>query len=381
MKVLIIIPAFPINLENIKGGVNSALSNLLKGFASANIDVRIVSFNREISELLKISYSPNIDIYYTPEGKMPHVFNFLFKGSKSIKKHIQEFNPTIVHYAMSGYILMTKVFGLLNKVDVVTIHGVPFREAKTKINLKEKLVYYTNGIVERLLCPKNVIHISSYSHALYSNRSTDHFTIIPNAIGLEYFKMPLKKGTSNKLIYIGTIEARKNILFILKTLKVLNNKGVFFSLTVLGGFTDDTYKNEVIEFINENHLQEFVTFYGWQEQVKLLEILRQSDILILSSKQETLPMVIAEAMSAGKVVVSSNVGGIPEMIKNDEDGFLFDNSSTDNLIPILERLYNNDVLVEKIQLQARNRAMETYNCERVANKTLSFYKLVTQSNF
>ena len=54
MKVLIIIPAFPINLENIKGGVNSALSNLLKGFASANIDVRIVSFNREISKLLKI---------------------------------------------------------------------------------------------------------------------------------------------------------------------------------------------------------------------------------------------------------------------------------------------------------------------------------------
>ena len=132
MKVLIIIPEFPINLENIKGGVSSALSNLLNGFSHSDILLKVVSFNRDINGLVVINYSPNIEINYVPEGKFPHVFNFIFKGSFVIKKYIKEFNPDIIHYAMSGYILLTKIFGLSNKVHLVTIHGIAFFEAKQK---------------------------------------------------------------------------------------------------------------------------------------------------------------------------------------------------------------------------------------------------------
>lgn len=93
MKVLIIVPGFPINVEDIKGGVYSALSNLLIGFANANIAVRVVSFNREISEPLVTNYSHNIAIHYTPEGKLPYVFNFIFKGSAVIKNTPRNLTP------------------------------------------------------------------------------------------------------------------------------------------------------------------------------------------------------------------------------------------------------------------------------------------------
>ncbi len=372
MKVLVIIPEFPLNLENIQGGVSSALSNLLYGFSHSDITVTVVSFNRNIKKLIVINYSPNIEINYVPEGKFPHVFNFLFKGSFVIKKYIRQFNPDIVHYAMSGYILLTKVFGLSGKVYLVTVHGIAFLEAKQKKELKQKLVCYTNGIVEKLLCPKNIIHISKYSLSLF-NKKKDNITIIPNAIHPGYFKLPLKIVTNNKLVFVGGIDANKNILYLLKTLKVLVQKKFLFSLDVLGDYIDAAYKQEVLSFIQENKLEKYITFHGWVNQQRLQQVLTQSDILIVCSKQETLPMVIAEAMSAGKVVVSSSVGGIPEMITHESDGFLYDLANVESLVCTLERLHNNSKLVQQIQSGAREKVLVKYSSKHVAEKTISWY--------
>lgn len=134
----------------------------------------------------------------------------------------------------------------------------------------------------------------------------------------------------------------------------------------------------MLSYIKNNSLERHVSFYGWVLQQKLQAVLAQSDILMVSSKQETLPMVIAEAMSAGKVVVSSNVGGIPEMVTHGEDGFLYNISAVENVLLILEQLHNNNILVQQIQARAKRKAMDTYHCDIVAQKTIAFYKLLLQ---
>ena len=242
-------------------------------------------------------------------------------------------------------------------------------------SIKEKFVFYTNGFVELLLCPRNIIHISIYSQAFYGDKNK-RIVIIPNAINPKYYKLPIKNKTDNKLLYVGSIDSNKNILFLLNVFKTLIHKQLLFTLEVLGGFADVTYEEEVLKFIKVNNLEKYIKLYGWITQEKLQEVLSQSDILIVSSKQETLPMVIAEAMSAGKVVICSSVGGIPEMVTHEKDGYLFNVSATENVIPILEKLYNNNKLVQQIQTAARERAIQTYHGDKVAQKTISFYKLL-----
>ena len=87
-------------------------------------------------------------------------------------------------------------------------------------------------------------------------------------------------------------------------------------------------------------------------------------------------MVIAEAMSAGKVVVSSITGGTPEMITDNIDGFLFDLLRKEKVISILEKLYDNNLLIQKIQVKAREKAVSLYHSDRVAKKTIDFYELL-----
>ena len=376
MKILIVIPAFPVNLQHIKGGVHSALVNLLDGFSGVDVWIRVLSFNRELATPMVVNYATNIAIHYLPEHKsFPHVFNFMWKGAAAVKTHIADFNANLVHYAMSGYILFTKLFRL-PVVQLVTIHGMAFREAKQKKTIKERLVWYSNGFTESLLCPENRIHLSNYARQLFGNSSFGYSAIIPNAVSLGYFNLPIKNTTHNQLLYVGSIDANKNILLLLQSLTILAAKNILFNLSVLGDFTDEGYKAIVVDFIKKNKLDNQVIFFGWTPQPALQEKLAAADIVVVCSRQESLPMVIAEAMSAGKVVVASGVGGIPEMISDGEDGFIFNASVTNSLVDKLELLYNNNKLLVKIQNAAKAKAASVYHCTRVAQQTKAFYELL-----
>jgi glycosyltransferase involved in cell wall biosynthesis len=232
-----------------------------------------------------------------------------------------------------------------------------------------------NGIIERMLLPKNIIHISQYSYRLFDKNNHKAATIIPNAVSGFYFTETVKTKTSNRLLYVGVIDRRKNLLLLLEALKALVANGKHFTLDVLGGYDNKDYENEVNEFMARHRLSEFVRFWGWVPQTELPRFIQHTDILVMPSRQETLPMTIAEAMAAGKVVVASSVGGIPEMICDQYDGFLFNVFKVDSLVNILEGLYNNDERITLISERAKKAAIK-YHSGIVAKQTVEFYKAI-----
>ena len=373
MRILVIIPDFPENLNNIKGGVQSALANLLKGFEIIGINVRVVTFCRGIDKEYIVNYSSTIDIVYCTEGPYFHLFNYLFKNSFDVKRHVRIFKPDLVHFSMGGICLITKVFGFYHTKELVTIHGISFLEAKIIKKLRKKLAIYANEIIENLLIPKNIIHISNYSRQIKGKTKNLCYTIIPNAITPVYFDISLKQKTDNRLIYIGAIDERKNILLLMQCLYKLIQNGKSYTLEVLGDFLTEDYKNEILDYVKTHQLLNHIKFYGWVSQDIIVKVLSSADILVVCSKQETLPMVIAEAMAAGKVVVSSNVGGIAEMITDETDGFLYNFNNSEKLVEILSKLFNDYNQIHTIAKNAKQRASITYNCEIVAKKTVSFY--------
>ncbi len=374
MRIIIIVPSFPLNISDVKGGVNSAIINLLHGFEKFNIDVRIISFTKEVNEITVIPFSNKIEFHYEPEGLFPfHSLNYLFFGPGILKRHIKSFKADIIHYQTGNTMMFTRILGVLQKKIILTIHSFAFQELKTKTSIKDKITWWYNGTVNEMLKSPNVIYISDLSKEQHFSKKVKHHSIIPNAIRSDYFDVKMKPKTSNKLIYVGVINNRKNIYTLLNTLKSLIQNGIYFTLDVIGDFTDEEYRNKILTFVNNNDLDNYVTFKGWISQDKLLGIMADVDILVLSSFQETLPMVIAEFMSAGKVIVSSDVGGIPEMIKDKNDGFLFNLKEPDQLVNILESLYNNDELISFISTNAKQSASKKYLCENVAKKTIEFY--------
>lgn len=374
---MLLAPGLPLDLKSIKGGVHSATLNLLTGFLNMDLKVRALIFSRETKEKKVIQFSNNVEIVYIPEGKYSfHTLNYLLSGPKKLKAQITEFNPDIIHYEEGNSFLLTKLGVHRKQKIILTIHGMSFFEAKLKKRFKDKLTWYLNGLLQVMLLPANLIHLSKFSLKMYDRKKLENQEIIQNAVVDEYFQLSCKKNTENKLLYIGVIDPNKNLLYLLKALNELINKKKIFTLDILGGFINEEYETIILNYIRDNKIDNHVKLHGWVSQTEVLKYVAAADILVVSSNHESLPMVIAESMAAGKVVVASAVGGIPEMISDKHNGFIFNLSESDGMVNILSGLYNNNVEINVVSQQARKNALQTYHAEQIAEKTLKFYNRV-----
>lgn len=125
-------------------------------------------------------------------------------------------------------------------------------------------------------------------------------------------------------LYFGRLSKEKGIMTLIKSFYNLPN----LNLVILG---DGMLKKSVIDFINFNSIKN-ISIKGFASGEKLNGFIKKSKFVILPSEwYENNPLSIIEAFRFGKPVVASNIGGIPELVKDDYNGYLFDAFSEKSL--------------------------------------------------
>lgn len=102
--------------------------------------------------------------------------------------------------------------------------------------------------------------------------------------------------------------------------------------------------SKVTQIISKYGLSDIVLFEGWVSGDKKIELLNKVDAYILPSYHEGLPISILEAMSYSLPIISTNVGGIPEILKNGENGFIISPGDKDAMYRAILELMNNEKL-------------------------------------
>lgn len=381
MRILITTIDLPENLEMIKGGVHAALRNLLHGFEDTEVQVRVLSFHQRNQPDKTVPFNKQVELVYLREGIFPfHLLNFLFSGPHILRRQIRSFKPDIVHFQEGNAFLFTRMFGLLGRPLVLTIHGMAHDEARRKKRWKDRLTWHINGLIHDWFLPKHLIHLSQFSYKRNSHSQNGKEIIIPNAINPRFFEVPIKHHFDRRILYVGQIDPNKNIRFTLRILYALKNLGKVFTLEVLGGFSLPEYEEQVRQDIEDYGLQDQVRFHGWVSQTDIMRELANSDLLMVSSLHESLPMVIAEARAAGKLVLASRVGGIPEMMLDQVDGFLFDHANEQDLVDVMRHLYDHPERAIEMGVKAKEHAVATIHSSGIAQKTVNFYQSILNSN-
>ncbi|MCE1166395.1 MAG: glycosyltransferase family 4 protein [Bacteroidetes bacterium] len=189
----------------------------------------------------------------------------------------------------------------------------------------------------------------------------------------DYEELGGVKGNNDvmRLICSGTVSTVKNQILILRALKEIKEKNFAVPfVTFAGDFnTDPAYKKILDRYISDYDLSGFVAFTGHLDREKYTVQLNQSDVLVVSSVTEGLPLVIIEALATGKAVISTSVGSIGDIIKDNYNGLLIGNNEKELAEAIL-KLAGDAALREKLS----SNGFETY-LEYEREQKLSVYML------
>ncbi len=245
-----------------------------------------------------------------------------FKLFITIYKLIKKINPDVVHFHLNTILyLYFPAIIFRNKINFIhTLHSVTSKTIGFKWQKFVNKYYYKKNLIKPVVISKNNLDtfIDFYGH--------NNVTLIENGVAMAYKTSEfnsvqkeisnLKKKESNKvLIHIGGYLEAKNQKLLVDVVNRLVDEKRGVILIVIGKYFDTDNAKELI--INS---KKGIYFLGTKSNVS--DYLLNSDVFVLSSLWEGLPISLLEALSCGTIPVCTPAGGIPDVIKDDSIGYV-----------------------------------------------------------
>ncbi|NIK68180.1 glycosyltransferase family 4 protein [Paenibacillus sp. BK720] len=131
-------------------------------------------------------------------------------------------------------------------------------------------------------------------------------------------------------------------------------------------------RKQLEHLVSQLGLGHQVSFLGHQNNMALL--LQEADLIVLPSIHDNLPFAVMEAQVAGKPIIASDTGGIPEMIDNGKTGLLFPSGKSDLLCRGLNQLLSDEDQRKKLANQARYHGLRNWSLQTMINRTILLYE-------
>ncbi|WP_307434393.1 glycosyltransferase family 4 protein [Bacillus sp. V2I10] len=208
---------------------------------------------------------------------------------------------------------------------------------------------------------------------------SENIQVLPYGILSEKFigKEIANRNPSDKKIILcpARLVPIKGHRFLFEALQKLTNERDDFHCLLAG---DGTHHEELNDLTIKLGIQSFVTFLGRREDIPYL--MSSSDIIVLPSLHDTFPIVLLEGQMSKKPIISTNVGGIPEIIKNGENGLLVPPANSKALEEKLRLLLNDHNLRQQLSERAQKFALQHWTIKEHFKCILNLYNKIQKTN-
>jgi len=252
---------------------------------------------------------------------------------------------------------------------IITEHWTAFLDiSPIKFTPFQKHSILKIGNNASLLCP--VSH--DLKKALQQFGFKGPYEVVPNVVDTKLFRAQSLKSdpTKIKLLHVSTLyDPHKNVSGLLNVIKKLSDVRQDFSLSIIGNAHIEKHR-QGIKALGIEHL---VSIVGEVPHETIATAMQAHDLFVLFSNYENLPCVIIEAQASGLPVLTTDVGGISEMI-NEKSGQLVKAGDEAALLQKLHMMM--DQLDQYNREEIRQQAVEQYSYESVGKQFFEIYKRV-----
>ena len=390
MKVCLVTNIFP---PDFIGGPGEVVYNLQKYLLEQGIETYVFTCGSNDKR-----YPKTIRTYGSKQ-LFPAISPLYFKTINRFHFDIMNF------HAESGMGIAPLMFLKRSTKIITTLHSEVLTESKStkpvrisdivieKPSTKELVTKYflslikLTGIYVELAVSDRIVAVSEKTKEDFLRQrqiSKDKITVIYNGVDCEKFspnisgesiRTAYSLGDSPIILTIGGNILLKGTIFALfalsKIVQVLPN----VKLIVIG--VDEKNIERLYPIIKNLGIQDNVSLIGRIPNYEMPLFYASSDLVLLPSLSENFPVVALEAMSSGKPVIASRVGGIPELVRHNENGILVSPGNVEQLVEALLQLLENQSLRNRLGNTGRKLVEEKYDWKKIGQLYLAeFQKIV-----
>ncbi|MBW4512726.1 MAG: glycosyltransferase family 4 protein [Scytonematopsis contorta HA4267-MV1] len=251
-----------------------------------------------------------------------------------------------------------------------TLHGpyIFFRAYQWRLDEKIKRALFVS-------CISNYARSQGMIFAPQENWNRMH--IIHCGIDPALFQTVSHKKQGKNLLFVGRLVAAKGLLILLESLVILKRLHPDISLTVVGNGSEREHLEQMTYSLG---LCESVNYVGYKSQSEVREYLQQTDVFVMSSFAEGIPVVLMEAMASGVPVVATQIAGISELVEDSVNGYLVPPGNSLELAESIKKLLNNSQIRETFGKKGREKVEENFNINHEVAKLHSLITNALQKN-
>jgi glycosyltransferase involved in cell wall biosynthesis len=368
MKILHLTKKYP----GIIGGDAVVVYNLKRQQELSGNEVLVVTSNceeiidKEVFRFGLKEYSFNLD--RIAPRRILSLIILPFWGLKNLRK----IKPDIIHSHSADLGFFISIATRIYAIPLInTCHGISFYDEQYSIikRFAEKIFLKYSGF-------KKIITVDAIGLEALKYAKIKNCVYIPNGIDIQKFQKKTKReNNKTRFLFVGRLEKQKGVIYLLKAAKLLKDRKDF-EITIVG---DGSHFEHLHKAVIKSNMEGIVKFTGRIDDRKLKEYYLGSDVFILPSLWEGMPLTLMEAAAAELPIIASNVGGIPSLFTNEENALLIIPENVEALVNAMQRLAEDKQLREKLGSNARKLA-EKFSWENTAKAMEEIYFDVSKSN-
>ncbi|MBD8531260.1 glycosyltransferase family 4 protein [Massilia sp. CFBP 13647] len=333
-----------------RGGVAALVAALRAGGLFEQAQVRYVSTHREGSSLAKLEAAVR--------GGWQTLQACLWRRPAIVHAHAAS------HASFARKSLLLWLARCAGCQTIFHLHGGGFRQFAT-IESSALMRRWIRHTLER---SSLVIALTEgWAGFLRSFAPRARVTVVPNAVPLP--ASIHQSAAPGRILFLGRVEAAKGVAELFDAVALLAPRFPEVHLVLAGDGDLAAWRRAAAE----RGIEGRVTLAGWLDAAARAEQLARADVFCLPSHAEGLPMALLEAMAAGKAVVASAVGGIPEAVQGGDNGLLVPAHDSAALAAALASMLADAGLRQRLGERARATVARHYSTEAVCGRLAAIY--------
>jgi len=369
MLKVVMVTSFPRTPPEAHGGVEIACLRLAEGLAAYDdIDLHVIALGAAPPTTERWT-EPRCTVHRV-RGAWPGFLTYWNVTRRRVDRTIREIAPDVVHVQTFAGILGPRC----PAQTVLTTHGVEERTLAVMKGSAARIKQWVFAAVERRARPRygHFIATSRYVVEALGDQIQGQIVSIYNAVARSAFKVR-RQEAPNRLLYFGRVKATKNIHGLIDVAYHLREAGVDFELRVVGPCESAAYWDRLQADIARLGLAEHVRLVGKLTPEGVQEELGRAACFVMASFQESAPLTVSEAMAAGVPIVSTRVGGIPDLMEDGRTGFVVEPGDVAAFAQRVRQLLESEPLRRSFGARAVELARERFHPDAVARETRKVY--------